>query len=337
VADVSGPQPDEDLDLLVARADLDGLVRLVDARCDTHDWDGLLRLRDAARAAVRTGRQLWPAATLAEYRTALLAPAPWAARVVVEGTGRFAIGPLTEVVAQHHTWAELAPLLDGGPAAGFVAHERVLRGETIAVGDGAPQVPAVLDLPLTLQPWEPQYPLAAYEPNSARFDTRAPATPVEEVPLPGSVVRVDDPDVDAAVRSLVEPWTTASNGRVEVTAVDGDHLAAIAALGPSRVRTAALSPADALAWLAWAGASGGAHGRRRGAASGRFGAWWTVAAFGAALDDWPLDPHEVGEIATGLRWYWWDAFEPEVGWQLRLAVHDATDGVAWAFAAQDHT
>ena len=43
-------------------------------------------------------------------------------------------------------------------------------------------------------------------------------------------------------------------------------------------RLAVLTPAEALAWLAWAGASGGAHGRRRGNAIGRFGAWWVLAA-----------------------------------------------------------
>ena len=43
--------------------------------------------------------------------------------------GRFTIGPLTEVAAQHHTWADLSPVLDRGPRAAFVAHERVLRGE----------------------------------------------------------------------------------------------------------------------------------------------------------------------------------------------------------------
>ena len=61
----------------------DGLVRLVDARCASGDWAALLRLRDRCAAATReTGRQLWPAATLAEYRLALLAPPEWAATVL---------------------------------------------------------------------------------------------------------------------------------------------------------------------------------------------------------------------------------------------------------------
>ena len=91
---------DDALDRLIHDVDLDGLVRLIDARCSSGDWAGLLRLRDRCAAATReTGRQLWPAATLAEYRLALLAPAEWAATVLDGEAGRFTIGPLSEVVA----------------------------------------------------------------------------------------------------------------------------------------------------------------------------------------------------------------------------------------------
>ena len=68
------------LDALIAGNDLDELVRQVDRRTDAHDWDGLVRLRDRCRAAVERGLQLWPAASLAEYRLALRAPAAWAER-----------------------------------------------------------------------------------------------------------------------------------------------------------------------------------------------------------------------------------------------------------------
>ena len=89
------PVEDDDLDALVDRADLDGLVRLIDARCASRDWDGLMRVRSRCRAATKTGRQVWPAATLAEYRIALLAPAESACSVLGEDGGRFTIGPLT--------------------------------------------------------------------------------------------------------------------------------------------------------------------------------------------------------------------------------------------------
>ena len=118
---------DDDLDDLIHAADLDGLVRMIDDRCSTGDWDGLLRVRDQARSAVKTGRQLWPAATLAEYRLALLAPPHHVAAVLDESdglSGQFTIGPLTEVAAQHHTWDALRSELTPSPRAAFVAHER---------------------------------------------------------------------------------------------------------------------------------------------------------------------------------------------------------------------
>lgn len=328
---------DEPLDDLVARADLDALVHLVDARCTNRDWEGLLRLRDRARWAVHTGRQLWPAATLAEYRLALLAPAEWAARVVDEGSGRFTIGPLTEVVAQHHRWSDLAPHLPPGPRAAFVAHECVLRGETV---DGT-GLPDVLDLPYALAPWEPAYALAEYTTGGAEFPSPPLPPAAQFAPVePGAgagAERVDDDELHAAVRQLLEPWTASSNGRVEVVAVEGGGLAdALGALGlPAGTRAARLAPAAALAWLAWAGASGGAHGRRRGAALGRFAAWWTLAAIGGVAEHWPVAAEELGELAGELTWWWWDAGEASLGWALQLAAHDPADGLTVALSARD--
>lgn len=323
---------DEELDLLVSRADLDGLIRLIDGACDAKDWERLARIGGAARSAVLTGRQLWPAATLAEYRTALLAPAEWAAQVITDESSQFSLGPLTEVIAQNHTWAELSPLLPPGPARSFVAHERVLRGESI---DDDGTIDPVLDTPLWLEPWEPAYELAVYKPNEARFDPPPfPSTPIE-VPLPPPGELIGDPDTVEAFRELVAPWTAHSNGRIEVAVVEGDHLEAIAALGPARARITTLTSAEALSWMAWAGAVGGAHGRRRGAAAGRFGAWWTIAALCGVLDDWPLAPDDLGDLARGLQWFWWDAYEPPNGWQLQLAVCDPVEGLSWAVSAQD--
>ena len=61
---------------LVELGDLDELVRQVDRLGDAEDWDGLVDLRDRCRRALERGRQLWPAASLAEYRLALDAPGP---------------------------------------------------------------------------------------------------------------------------------------------------------------------------------------------------------------------------------------------------------------------
>lgn len=324
--------PDDDLDELIHRADLDGLVRMVDDRCSDRDWAGLLRVRDRTRHAVATGRQLWPAATLAEYRLALLAEPEFVAAVLDETdglSGRFTIGPLTEVAAQHHTWAELSPVLDRGPRASFVAHERVLRGEHVDADD----LPDVLDLPFELQPWEPSYPLATYTDAGAEFPMPGLPDDWHDV-RPTDGERLDD-DVELAVHQLVEPWTTGSNGRVEAVCVEGGIAEALGALGVRRARAAELAPTTALAWLAWAGASGGAHGRRRGAATGRFGAWWTLAALGDLLDDWPVPPAQLGELVHELRWYRWDAHEPMMGWSLQIAVTDPADGTAWAILARD--
>jgi len=326
---------DDELDELVHRADLDGLVRLIDGRTSSRDWAGLLRLRDRARTAVLTGRQLWPAATLAEYRLALWAPAEWAARVLDEDSGRFTIGPLTEVVAQHHSLAELRPLLPAGPRLGFIAHERVLRGDDV---DPTGLVD-VLDLPFEVQPWEPAYALATY--GDEGVDAPAPARPTTDrfTVTDGAVRRrvgeADGDEVTPAVRQLLEPWTASSNGRADVVCVEGSAADALATLGIVQPRVAPITAAEALAWLAWAGASGGAHGRRRGNAIGRFGAWWVLAALGDLCDEWPVDPDELGELAGELGWFWWDAGEPAVGWELQLAVEDPVEGLAWAISARD--
>ena len=99
--------PLSDFNQLIDRSDLDGLVRAVDDLCSSRDWSSLLQLRNSCRLATASGKQLWPASTLAEYRIALLAPAHIAAQVVLEDSGRFTLGPLTEVIAQNHQWLEL--------------------------------------------------------------------------------------------------------------------------------------------------------------------------------------------------------------------------------------
>jgi hypothetical protein len=91
----------------VDSGDLDRLVRLVDGLCSSRDWPGVVELRDRCRHALERGLQLWPAAEYAEYRLALEAPAEFAGPIIVAGAGRFALGPLWEVAASTHDWAEL--------------------------------------------------------------------------------------------------------------------------------------------------------------------------------------------------------------------------------------
>ena len=315
---------------LVDLGDLDELLRRVDLLCDERDWDELLDLRDRCRAAFARGRQLWPAAAHAEYRVALQAPGRWAASVV-GGGGPFSLGPLTEVVASTHTWEELAPFLEPSPAAALVAHERVVRGEDLRA---AVQVdPGVLELPLRLEPWEPAYPLATYKPYTAEFeDVPEPAGAWTDLRVVGGAEEIEDPDGVHALLELVTAWTTQSNGRAQAVAVAGDAPAAIGALArTTRVRAVETTAREAVAVMAWAAASGGAHGRRRGAASGRFAAWWALAALGGELDAWP----DVAPAVGRLRWFRWERSQPATGWTLRLAAESPDEGTAWALEATD--
>ncbi len=320
----------------VASGDLDGLLRLVDRLCDEGEWHALLDLRDRCRRAYHeTGRQLWPAASHAEYRLALQAPGPTAAAVLVEGVGRFALGPLPEVAASTHAWSELAGSLAPGPWAAEVAAERVLRGEDLAEDERA--VAAGGDLPLRCAPWEPAYLLATYRPFEVELPGPAPLD-LAPVPVGSEGAPADDPDVEDALRAVVEPWVVASNGAVATCSVRGDAEAAVAALGHREVAWRDVAPAEALLRLAWAGASGGAHARRRGAAAGRFSAWWVLAALAGLSGpdvDWPPPADELGEAAASLRWAVWAPLGPRLGWSLHLAAEDPEDGLAWAVAATD--
>jgi hypothetical protein len=325
--------PGDRLGELIAGGDLDDLLVHVDHLCQEADWEGLVELRDRSRAAHERGHQLWPVASHAEYRLALEAPGPWAGAVLRPGAGRFALGPLAEVAAQSHAWSELAPHLPHTPEATFAAHERVVRGEDLS-GDRRVDA-AVLETPLRLELWESDYPVAVYGAHEAQFPER-PLPRLAPVELPPAAPTVDDTEACAALLELVAPWTTESNGRARAVAVAGSAEAAVAALaGRQQAGLAPLRMADALVTMAWAGGSGGAHGRRRGMAVGRFGAWWALAALTTGLDRWPPDPDELGEAGGRLRWLHWGGQTWAGGWALRLAVEDPARGRAWAVEATD--
>jgi hypothetical protein len=322
----------ESLSTAVERGDVDDLVRLVDALCASREWDLLLELRDRCEQAIARGRQLWPVAAHAEYRLALEAPGRWAATVLVEGAGRFAPGPLPEVAASTHEWADLAPYAPYGPPAALAAHERVVRGEDLT-GATLPG-PPVLDLPLRLAGWEPEYFLAHYRSDGVDLPGPSPP-PFESVDSPARPPGgAHDPATDALV-DAVRAWTEGSEGRAEAVVVRGDAVDAIAALGRDRIRIAEVTSSDALRTLAWAGASGGAHARRPGAAAGRFTAWWAGAALTGLLDQWPVGPDRLGQRLARLRWYAWDSGGPATSWELHLAVEEPGAGRAWAVAAVD--
>jgi hypothetical protein len=308
----------------IKASDTDELLRVVDGYCATRAWDDLVELRSRCREAVGRGKQLWGVEEHIRYRLALEAPAAWAGPVVSEGQARFALGPLPEVAASTKTWAEMAPHLREGPERETFAAERVVRGD-----EDTDPIP---DLPHRLQPWEPRYPVATYKAHKVETPSPPPFDP-GPAELPSEAHRIDDPTSEGALADLVLPWTDESNGRCETATVEGDSAAAIRGLGLTRARLVEIKAEEALAWMAWAGASGGAHGRRRGAAAGRYGAWWVVASLGDL--DWPPNPDEVGAVVGRLRWFWFDDGSPGTGWQLRLAIEDPQTGLAWAMSAVD--
>ena len=176
-----------------------------------------------------------------------------------------------------------------------------------------------------------------YDDDGVQVDRPTQPRPLVEVALPVTDpdIVIDDHDTGLAMGQLMETWTTRSNGRLETVCVEGDHLDAIAALGPARARVLTVPARHALALLAWSGASGGAQGRRRGGAIGRFGVWWLLVALCDLDDKWPPSAERLGAAISGLRWFLWDAFEPDSGWMLRVAVESPDDGLAWAFVADD--
>jgi hypothetical protein len=325
-----------DFNQLIDRSDLDGLVRTVDDLCSSRDWSSLLQLRNSCRLATASGKQLWPASTLAEYRLALLAPAHIAAQVLDEGSGRFTLGPLTEVIAQSHQWSDLQHELPHSPIASFVAHECALRGQHIENPD---DVFDALETPLELQLWEPNYELAIYRDNSAEFPSpELPPTSTGRVvvaALSSESEDVLDNGVVDAVHQLVGAWSTSSNGTLQVGAARGGETHALASIEVASATLRELQPSQALALLAWAGASGGAFGRRRGAAAGRDSAWWLLGALSGRADQWPLGNDEMGGVLKSLKWWWFDADQNPTGWQLQLVIVDELRGLSWAINARD--
>jgi len=321
------------LDTLVDRADLDEIIREIDALCANREWILLASLRNKCAAAVKTGRQVWPAATLANYRLALHADAREAAESLQQTTNTFSIGPLTEVIAQSHTWAELNEHITDAPQRGFVAYERAIRGEDI---DNDPALRSILEIPIMPAPWEPSYEIPLYTDNGVEAPTPLlNVVAFREINCVTGAKNENDPDIEQAVRSIVDAWTSQSNGRVSFAAVSGGIDSALGALGVREAKVSPLEPAQVLSLVAWAGASGGAHGRRRGMAQGRFSAWWLATAMADALDEWPL-PHETlrAEMEE-LQWFTWLTNEPQLGWQLQLAVEDPFNDMSWAFSARD--
>jgi hypothetical protein len=175
--------------------------------------------------------------------------------------------------------------------------------------------------------------VAVYRAAGGDFPSPEPG-PLETRPGAEPAAPRDDPEAVSALLHLVQAWINGSAGEAVAVAVAGDAAGAIARIRPGEVRVGAISGADAMAWMGWAAASGGAHGRRRGAATGRLDAWHALAAI-AGVDDWPVDPGALGAALRRLRWYRWEPLGGADGWALHLAVEDPGATAAWAIAAHD--
>ena len=327
------PLSDDALERAINHADLDALTETVDSLCLDERFDEIVALRHRCRAALARGLQLWPVAAYCDYRLALDAPDARALTGLGELSERFMLGPFAEVLASTHTFSSLSHALPISPDSAAFAHERVLRGETLTDDPVARRLPDVLGVPLTLHHWEPSYALAEYRPDRVRCDPPTTHRLWSSAPLT-MAPRIVDRAVEGALRDLVAPWLTASNGRVEVAAVEGTAHDAVGALGLRHASFAEIALPDAVAFMAWVASTGGANGRRRGAATGRMRAWWALRAL-TGLDEDEVHPDELGEAGEELRFFSWNDGSPETGWSLRVAVEDREDGLAWAIAAVD--
>ncbi len=314
-----------DLSELVEASDIAGLLRYVDLRVKDREWAEVLEAGIRCRDAIERGKQLGGVTQYVEYRMALEAPAPLAASVVEEGAGRNTLGPLWEVMASTHNWSELEPWLEPGRVRMMVAHERALRDDEVdpRESDGSPLV-----TPLAPESWEASYPPAVYRPDGADFPT-PPPVPMEPLELAGDREGLDDVESEDALYELVRPWVDQSNGAAGVTAIKGTAEAAIHALGTDTAIGAEVALATAVSHMAWAAASGGAYGTRRGSPVGRSHAWFAAATL---LD---VGPHELSSFTNTGRWLLWGHPRQASGWQLGVAAEH--DGLAWALYATDHT
>ncbi len=318
---------------LVEAADINALLHAVDGSCASKEWEELEDLAELCMDAIERGKQLWPITAHIDYRLALEAPAEYAAAVLDSDLGRFSVGPLTEVAASTHTWDEIADHIETPQAAAYVAQERVLRGEDLSGDERAH--PEVVDLPLRLKGFEPTYTLALFRANSVEipepWDPKKPMSAIEV----RAVEETNASLITDTLLDIVTPWVAESNGAARACVVEGSYSDAIGTLteGVGEIHAGELQADEALQRIAWAAASGGAHGRRRGAVFGRFTAFYvaTVLAGGS----WPAPADEVDQSVKSLRWFRWDEGAHEEGWVLRLAIEHPEQGWAAALAATD--
>ena len=168
---------------------------------------------------------------------------------------------------------------------------------------------------MRLLAFEPDYPLAEYKSDGVRLAEVVDAAAPWEETTGISAAGVPDPRL-SALRVPLDAWVSESEAKVKAVAVAGGIEEAIGAIGLSGpVSVRALTAQEAMARLAFAGASAGAHGRRRGAAIGRSAAWFALA--GLAGLEWPPEPGDLERAIDAMEFAEWDGHP---GWTMRLAI-----------------
>jgi hypothetical protein len=335
-----------DLDPEVGR--IADLMAEVDSFVLDGQWDEVVALRDRCVAAAQRGHQWWPAAAWAEYRLALDAPGQFAASVLESSASRFTLGPFPEVAASSHAWDELSPFLERSPASATFAHECIALGDDLRADDTYAKLPLIFDLPATLQSWEPLYGPVVY--HLDRVEHGAPIVNPFAGPLDFESLAADRWKDDAtceALRSLLLPWAQDPQWKVESQSFFGspETLLKDPATPPIFLETQV-----GLALLAWAGASGGPSGRRRGLASARNDLWWALMQMTGLIDeDNPGGPSLAAaddglleELAAGVSelrfWSWTPTPIPGEkaeldGWRIGLIVDAPDESLMWAISA----
>jgi len=301
-------------------------------------WAELLALcvemADASRATRDVGHASWQrqAVHQAAHRIAVEGPARVAAQLVRQDWQH--LGPLWEVVATRHAWADLRDHAPPGEGTHLAAHTRVLLGEDLS-GDGLLD-PAVLGLPFVLQPWEAHAwghvdDMPHYSRSSMSTGGHAGrATGACPLPEPGR--RLDDGPAETALEHLVHDW-----GNVATVTVAGTALHAVAALhagaGTTHVQGSHLPAGEVFPALIGPARGDGPHTTYRGTAVGRLLVWRALAAMAdvAPGDYLPVD--EITAFVDRCRWFTWAAPDDEI-WHLHIAVDDPARGRAWALSAQ---
>lgn len=324
------------LETLIEHNDPDPLLREIDLRCAKRDWEGVMEIRTRCNAATERGKTLWGVAEHASYRLALEAPGEYVGLVLDTGAGPLALGPLPEVAASTHEWGELASHIDEGPLRGITAYECVAFGEDLSADESLAKHQLAFELPLRTFNWEPEYPKPEYLDNDAKFPAPVIAPITERAIIPGEAELLDERQLLETWRALVTPWLTQSNGTAYIAIVEGSIDTAIREVDEQVSTVSEIDGNTALQWMGWAAASGGAHGRRRGIASGRRSTWLAVAEACGLMDEGELpNGEELGEHIDSLRWCTWGDVDLSTGWHLRLAVHDEVDNVSVAINAAD--